>query len=71
MIKKIKILMCLLCGLTILSQYCTVYAQGGEFYDLETDYACYEPVIRLSELGIIDGYDDGSYKPWDYVKRSK
>ncbi len=71
MIKKIKVLMCLLCGITMLMQYYTVYAESSEFNDIENDYACYEPVLRLSELGIINGYDDGSFRPWDYVKRSE
>ena len=35
----------------------------GEFYDLDSNHVAYEPISALTKLNIIQGYDDGTFKP--------
>lgn len=56
----------IICVNTIIS-----HASTPVFSDLEVDYECYESVLTLKELGIVDGYEDGEYKPWNNVTRAE
>ncbi|MDY3928092.1 MAG: S-layer homology domain-containing protein [Clostridia bacterium] len=41
------------------------------YSDINSDYACYNAVSNLKELNIVNGYDNGTYKPWNYVTRAE
>lgn len=43
---------------------------AASFPDVE-EYDFAQEVLRLADLGIIDGYDDGTFKPENLVKRSE
>lgn len=47
------------------------YSNDGEqiFTDVGTDHYAYEAVKTMKELGIINGYPDGSFKPQETVSR--
>ena len=48
------------------------YAQNSsQFSDLGSESECVEAVGRLHELGIVNGYDDGEYKPQRKVTRAE
>lgn len=49
----------------------TAYSNDGEqiFTDVGTDHYAYEAVKTMKELGIINGYPDGSFKPQETVSR--
>lgn len=68
--KTIKRLICVLMSL-IMCCCSSVWAEEYSFVDLQSDYECYDSVIRLSELGIVNGYEDGSFRPWNKVTRAE
>jgi len=47
------------------------YAETSEFSDMDTDHWAYDAVIKMSEMGIISGYDDGSFKPNEAISRAE
>ena len=49
----------------------TTIASAASFSDVAEDSAYYEGVETLSKLGIIDGYEDGSFKPEQTVTRAE
>ncbi len=53
----------------------TVYAEGNDcndkFTDVGEDHWAYEYVCLMTELGIINGYDDGSFRPNATVSRAE
>ncbi|HJV46857.1 MAG TPA: trypsin-like peptidase domain-containing protein [Bacillota bacterium] len=48
-----------------------VFASNGAFKDVETGYWAANAIEHLSDLGIIHGYKDGTFKPDDYVTRAE
>lgn len=44
-------------------------ASGGLFADVSPSYTYVEAVRSLAEAGIINGYDDGTFRPWASVWR--
>ena len=70
--KLSKKIICAVLAVATLMQCVISYAQEDKiFSDLEKDYACYDSVERLYDLNIVNGYDDGEYKPWNYVTRAE
>lgn len=69
--KILKKIISLLCIVGIMSSMITVSASNTLYDDLNSDYECYQPVARLSELGIVNGYEDGTYRPWNNVTRAE
>lgn len=41
------------------------------FTDVAADDYCYESILRLSDLGIISGYSDGSFSPQSTITRAE
>lgn len=44
---------------------------SGMFYDVPSDYWAYEEINYLAGRGIINGYEDGTFKPNNYVTRAQ
>ena len=49
----------------------TTIASAASFSDVAEDSAYYEAVETLTKLGIIDGYEDGTFKPEQTVTRAE
>lgn len=49
----------------------TAVLAEDSFTDVESGDSCYASVIRLSELGIVNGYGDGSFRPENEVTRAE
>lgn len=69
--RKLKIIMSIVCVICIISSVLTVSAKQITYNDLNSDYECYHPVMRLSESEIINGYEDNTYRPWNNVTRAE
>lgn len=69
--KLLKRIISIVCVMCVISSVLTVSAKTGSYADLNADYECYQPVMRLSDLGIIDGYEDSTYRPWNNVTRAE
>ncbi len=69
--KKIKGIMSIVCVICVISSVLTVSAKQTTYNDLNSDYECYHPVMRLSEEEIINGYEDNTYRPWNNVTRAE
>lgn len=69
--KKIKGIICIVCVICVISSVLTVSAKQTTYSDLNSDYECYHPVMRLSEEEIINGYEDNTYRPWNNVTRAE
>ena len=69
--KLLKRIISIVCVMCVISSVLTVSAKTKSYADLNVDYECYQPVMRLSELGIIDGYEDSTYRPWNNVTRAE
>lgn len=71
--KTIKRAICILSSLCItLSMLNFVSASAQrEFNDLPSSHSCYPSVMRLSELGIINGYEDNTFRPGNSVTRAE
>ncbi len=41
------------------------------FSDVDTDHWAYHEIAALSDLGIINGYTDGTFKPWKNITRGE
>ena len=46
-------------------------ARPDSFTDLDEDHWAYEPIYGLVEKGIIKGYEDGSFRPDNSIKREE
>lgn len=64
-LKKVIALVCVL-ALTL-----TTVAFGATYGDVAEDSAYYEAVETLNKLGIVTGYEDGTYKPEEGVTRAE
>ena len=72
--KLLKRLISIICIITILISAIGIIpanATQTTFGDLKSDYACFESVIRLNELDIVNGYEDGTFRPWNLVTRAE
>ena len=47
------------------------YLKVGDYYDVTSETAYNEAIIVLSEKGIIQGYDDGTFRPGNTVTRAE
>ncbi len=55
----------------VFSSFLTVFAKTASYGDMNADYESYQPVKRLSELDIINGYEDNTFRPWNNVTRAE
>lgn len=69
--KLLKRIISILCSLSIALSFITVWASEETFSDLNRDFECFGAVMRLSELGVIDGYEDSTFRPWNNVTRAE
>ncbi len=58
-------------SICVIAMMLTTVAFGATFADVAEDSAYYEAVETLNKLGIIDGFEDGTYKPEDGVTRAQ
>jgi len=58
-------------SICVIAMMLTTVAFAATFNDVADDSAYYEAVETLNKLGIITGYEDGSYKPEDGVTRAE
>ncbi len=49
----------------------TAIAADDTYSDIADDNFCYDHVTRLTDFGFISGYDDGTFKPDNYVTRAE
>ena len=70
--KKIKSISAVL-ALSVATAFVPVMqgASAAEFTDITADSKYFETVNRLGELGIINGYEDGSFRPENNVTRAE
>ena len=47
------------------------YAEESAFSDMATDHWAYDAVMTMSDLGIISGYSDGTFKPNNPITRAE
>ena len=66
-----KRLISIISAVSIVFSAVTVSAKGNLYSDLNPDYECYQPVKRLSDRDIIDGYEDNTFRPWNNVTRAE
>lgn len=66
-----KRIISIISAVSIVFSAMTVSAKGNLYSDLNPDYECYQPVKRLSDRDIIDGYEDNTFKPWNNVTRAE
>lgn len=64
-LKKVIALVC------VFAMVLTTVAFGATYSDVAEDSAYYEAVETLNKLGIITGYEDGTFKPEDGVTRAE
>ena len=71
--KSIKRSICILSTISIIMSLIGTAAVSAEseFIDIYSGDACYDSVVRLGELGIINGYEDGSFRPDNEVTRAE
>ncbi len=48
-----------------------VIPANAAYSDVSADQYCYEAVNRLQDLGMVDGYEDGSFNPWGSLTRAE
>ena len=65
-----RIFALLLCFSMVLSMICTI-SYAKEFPDVDSSHWAIEYISKLSDEGVINGYDDGTYRPEGTVKRSE
>lgn len=41
------------------------------FSDLDKNYWAYESIVKMAKKGIINGFNDGTFKPEDYITRAE
>ena len=64
-LKKVIALVC------VFAMMLTTVAFGATYSDVAEDSAYYEAVETLNKLGIVNGYEDGTFKPEDGVTRAE
>ena len=64
-LKKVIALVC------VFALALTTVAFGATYSDVAEDSAYYEAVETLNKLGIVNGYEDGTFKPEDGVTRAE
>ena len=69
--KLLKRIISIACVICVIFSVLTVSAKTTVYSDLNFDYECYQPVMRLSEREIINGYEDNTFKPWKNVTRAE
>ena len=47
------------------------YNYHEDFSDVDEDYWCYKEIAYLAEWGIINGYEDGTFKPDNKISRAE
>ncbi len=67
--KVFKKLISVICVMAVIFSYMSVFAKS--YSDLNVDYECYYPVMRLSDSKVINGYEDNTYRPWNNVTRAE
>lgn len=69
--KQTKILACIyVLGTLILSLSCPI-TYAAEFSDVSPNDAYYDAISEISGFKIINGYEDGSFKPDNYVTKTE
>jgi len=58
-------------SICVIAMMLTTVAFGATFTDVAEDSAYYEAVETLNKLGIVTGYEDGTYKPEEGVTRAE
>ncbi len=66
-----KRLLCTLLATLVTLTSIAVVPASAAFTDLEENHNAYDAVNVLSKLGVINGYDDGSFKPNNNVTRAE
>ena len=66
-----KKILSLITVITILLSTAVSAENEGFYSDLTPDNPCYDHVSRLTDFGLIAGYDDGTFKPDNYVTRAE
>jgi len=49
----------------------TTIAEGQAFWDLPPSHPAYDAVCLLVSRGVVNGYEDGSFRPWGDVTRAE
>jgi len=58
-------------SICVIAMMLTTVAFGATYSDVAEDSAYFEAVETLNKLGIVTGYEDGTYKPEDGVTRAE
>lgn len=66
-----KRILCTLLAVVFTLVNIAVVPAFADFTDVATDHSSYDAVNVLSKLGVINGYDDGSFKPTNNVTRAE
>ncbi len=61
----------IVCAISVVASVLTVSAKQIDYKDLNPDYECYHPVMRLSDSEVINGYEDNTFRPWNNVTRAE
>ena len=54
-----------------INEVCGLTGSGQNFSDLDSSDVCYSAVQALSAAGIVSGYEDGSFRPGNFVTRQE
>ena len=54
-----------------INEVCGLTGSGQNFSDLDSSDVCYSAVQALSAAGIVSGYEDGSFRPENFVTRQE
>lgn len=71
-IQVITLMMAMTFASTIATDFNSIQVQAEtmtEFKDLTKEHAYYDVISEMVEKGIIKGYEDGTFKPNDYISR--
>ena len=66
-----RMISALLALVFVLTSIITVPVFAAEFTDLASTHDAYTAITVLNKLGIINGYEDGSFKPDNNVTRAE
>ncbi len=69
--KLLKRIISIVCILSVIFSCLTTSANSASYNDLNVNYECYYPVMRLSDSKVINGYEDNTYRPWNNVTRAE
>lgn len=59
-----------LCFTLLFSTFFAFSAQAASFSDVPKTYRYYKEISTLADLGILQGYEDGTFKPAVYITRA-